>query len=88
VDDPTPTSHTTGMHDDNSSECSSLNDNTHSIISKNANEPTTSGLICPVSLSEEQHFKTDLSICNFIENNEQTKCRTTTHKYNIESLLQ
>jgi len=88
VDSSSSNNHTTNINGDNLNE--------HLITSKNANEPTTSsGLICPpiIQLSShiinnEQHLKTNPSIYNFIENNEQSKWRSTTRKYHIESLLQ
>jgi hypothetical protein len=67
------------------------------MTSTNANEPppsTTSGFIChPISpmtqsTSPISNNKQNSSIYNFIENNEQTKWRSTTGKYHIENLLQ
>ncbi|CAF0848466.1 unnamed protein product [Rotaria sordida] len=89
---------TIDMNDDNLSECSSTNDNTHLIISKNANKSTISDpishQISPITqissftLNNKQHFKSDSSIYNFIEKNEQSKWHSTKHKYYIENLLQ
>lgn len=80
----------TDINEDNINECTNFNQLTHIITSKNANEPTTSNLICPpiIQLSSciinnEQHLKNDS-----LTFNEQSKWRTTTHKYDIESLLQ
>ncbi|CAF3778328.1 unnamed protein product [Rotaria socialis] len=89
---------TVAVHDDNSSECSSTNDNTHLIVSKNANQPTISDVIrhqTPIitqisscTLNNEQHFKSDSSIKKFVDKNEQSKWPSTKHKYHIENLLQ
>ncbi|CAF2383828.1 unnamed protein product [Rotaria sp. Silwood2] len=90
--------HTIDINDDNLSECSSLNDKRHLIMSNNANESRISDLIrhqiSPITqnssftLNNEQHLKIDSTICNFIGKNEQSKRHSTKHKYHIENLLQ
>ncbi|CAF0807039.1 unnamed protein product [Rotaria sp. Silwood1] len=89
---------TAGMNDDNLSDCSNSNDNTHLIISNHTNDSTISDLVrhqvssithtSSFTLNNEQHLKSDPSICNFIGQNEQSKWHSTKHKYYIENLLQ
>lgn len=86
------------MNDDNISECSSINEHTSTLKPKNANESTISDLmhhqissmtpISSLSYNNEQHLKNSSSIENFLGKDEQSKWRSTKHKYHIESLLQ
>jgi hypothetical protein len=93
--DSSSNSHSIDINDDNLSECTNFNKDTHLITSKNANEPTISVSICPPIiqlssriLNNEQHFKNNPLTFNFIENSDQSKWHSNTRKYHIESLLQ
>ncbi|CAF1422317.1 unnamed protein product [Adineta steineri] len=91
----------TSDDDDVDDDDSSSKDDSMMVTTKTTDEATvqtSANLLChqlsplirmsSFTLNNEQHFKTDPSICNFSTNDEPSKWRPSTLKYHIESLLQ